>query len=99
MLMTQTEVDAVQKYVAMSRDRVGLGSMGDSFDRDAYREAREIAELAVRNTNKRECELYNLWLEMSEEGKAAFEADVESGEFSKRMNYVDFWHPVMKNLK
>lgn len=99
MFMTQTEVQAVQNYVAASADRVALGSMMDSIDREQYREIREIAELAVRNTKKRECELYNLWLEMSEEGKAAFQADVESGEFFKRMNYVDYWHPVMKNLK
>ncbi len=99
MFMTQTEVQAVQNYAAASADRVALSSMMDSIDRESHRELREIAELAVRNTKKRESELYNLWLEMSEEGKAAFEADVKSGEFAKRMNYVDFWHPVMKNLK
>jgi hypothetical protein len=99
MFMTQTEVQAVQNYAAESAYRIGLGSMMDSIDREQYRDLREIAQLAVRNTRKRESELYNLWLEMSEEGKAAFEADVQSGEFFKRMNYVDFWHPIMKNLK
>lgn len=97
--MTQTEVDAVQKYVAMSRDRVGLGSMGDSFDRDAYREAREIAELAVRNTKDRNEELHQVWLLCGDDGRKQMETDVESGEYAKRMGYVDFWHPVMKNLK
>jgi hypothetical protein len=99
MFMTQTEVDAVQKYVAMSRDRVALGSMGDNLDRDAYREAREIAELACRNTTKRNEELYQVWLACSDEGRKQMEADVESGEYAKRMNYVDFWHDVMKYLK
>ena len=99
MFMTETEVQAVQNYIAASADRVALGSMVDSIDREQYRELREIAELAVRNTKTRESELYNLWRSMSEEGKAAFEADIESGEYLKRMNYVDFWHDVMKYLK
>lgn len=98
MFMTQTEVDAVQKYVAMSRDRIALGSMMDSIDREQYSEIRKIAEIAVRNTKNREKELYQIWLACSDEGRKQIEDDMESGEFAKRMNYVDFWHPVMKNM-
>ena len=99
MLMTQTEVDAVQKYVAMSNDRVGLGSMGDSFDREQYLEVCKIAELASRNTKNRNEELYQVWLLCGDDGRRQMEADIESGDYAKRMGYVDFWHPVMKNLK
>jgi hypothetical protein len=91
MFMTKTEVDAVQKYLSMREDAIALGSMTDSQDRDLFRQAREIAELVVRNARRREHEIDNLFYSLDTQARSQFKHEMDSGAYAKRMGYSDFW--------
>lgn len=97
MFMTTTEIQAVQTYTTARNNRIALGTMSDSADDD--RIAIRIAAMdAVSAADARWTAAYEAWKSADCAGKAAIEADIDSGRYSEQTGTIDWWHDDMKQL-